>query len=149
MRSHVVYAHKDTGCECRMPNQSGDGAFRKSRTSGWLDTFPVPRYESDLPEQVAPGHGRIRGGHRISAGHNRGIVRPLGYDAVNKEAAISDEEDNVAFGDVVAGDVINHERVPGHHRGQHAPARDAQAQRAGGPQYPARQFALQRVSIPQ
>jgi hypothetical protein len=149
MGSHAVYAHNDTGSERRTPNQGRDSAVRKPRTSGGLDALCVAQDERDLAQQVAPGHGRIRGGHGISAGQNRGIVRSFGYHAVNKKAAIAHEEDDVSFRNGFGGNALNDERVPGHDRGQHAPARDAQPQCARRTQYFARQVALQGVSIAQ
>ncbi len=90
--------------------------------------FPFRTMKETFPSRSLWGTGGSGADIASPQRHNRGIVRRLGYDAMNKKAAIADEQDNVAFGDGVAGDVLNHERVPGHHRGQHAPARDAQAQ---------------------
>jgi hypothetical protein len=69
----------------------------------------------------------------------------LGYDAVYKKATVAAEKDDVTFANGATVDTLNHQRVSGPHRGEHAPSRDPQTQFARRAQNFARQVAFQRV----
>jgi len=144
----AVYAHKDTGSEERTSNQCRDDAFGKAQTPARLNAFSVPQDESNPSQEITRRYGRIAGRHGVPAGHDSCILRrTLAHNAVNKEATVAMEQDDVAFGNGVVPDALDHDFVSGHYRRQHAPSRDLQAQGAGRAQYFARQLTFEGVGL--
>jgi hypothetical protein len=68
---------------------------------------------------------------------------------VGEEAAVATKQNDVALGYILAFGAVNHQQVARPNRGQHAPARDLQAQGSRRAQNFTSELALDGVLIPE
>jgi hypothetical protein len=150
--AHAVYADDYAGGESGALDCGSDGAAAQVHFPVGDDARPVALDKGNFPQQITIRDWRIGLWHGIAASRDLDIVAPLcggmfGDNAMNGEAVVAGAQHNVAFGYRPGLGTLDHQRVAGADRGQHAPAGDAEAQSTGHAQRLRRQIALEGMSF--